>query len=253
VRAPLPDDYALDGRLAARAGFARAAEHLQFVAVAAASPADGIKIGLAGTQRCAEVFQPALEHFSDCRMQDLGLLRHKRIGTPARMDPSFPQSLVGVNVSKAGDKTLVYQQRLYQAAACLKAFEEHAGGKFRIERFRSESPQDALGVMSQIDTSELAGIVEPQLAAVREGQHHMFVGKPLRFGRDQMEAARHAQMHEQMPAAGQIHHQELPAPADGDNLFFFDPAAELRGGRLGDRPGPVDRAQANVLPTMPAA
>ena len=55
-----------------------------------------------------------------------------------------------------------------------------------------------------------------------------------------MEPARHAQMHEQVSAAGKIDHQELAAPADRGDLFFFDEAAEFRHGGLGDRAIPVD-------------
>ena len=119
-------------------------------------------------------------------------------------------------------------------------FEENPRGEHRVERFRPESPEDPLGIGHEIDPPELAGVVKPEFTAVFEGKHHVLVGEPLRAGGNQVEPARHAQMHEQVPAAGKIDHQELAAPADRGDLFFLDEAAEFRHGGLGDRAIPVD-------------
>ena len=163
-----------DDPTATRARFTGAAEDLEFVPVAAPMAGNGVKCRFTGTQRGAQVAQPATEHFTDGPMQATNFGVGQLIRCPGGMEAGIPQGFIDIDVAQPGQEVLVQQQGFELAAVRGQSFFKLPGGKLPGKGFRSQAVEYGRAVR-KIESAEFAGVMISQLPFPVYDKRHVVV------------------------------------------------------------------------------
>ena len=112
MRTALTDDDSLNFRLASRAGPVGASKYVQFIAVTSLMFGDGIKIGFAGPQGGAEIFQASFQDPGNGQAQGFDFRFRQGGCQPQGVQPGFPERFIHVDIAESCDHGLVEQQGL---------------------------------------------------------------------------------------------------------------------------------------------
>lgn len=142
-------------------------------------------------------------------------------GGAQRRDAGVEQAFGRVDVADADDQVTVHQQGLDRCFAPAGQCIQPLAVEGRIQRFDAQHGEQRVTLdlrpLVPEHAPEAAGVAQTQ-DGVREQQVEMVVLSCRRTGRDQAQAARHAEVEDQPAAplaAGKIEQQVLAAPHDG--------------------------------------
>jgi len=209
----LPDPDLADGRSADTAGSALTAVNFDNKA---AGLEDAINIGSPGINSLTQ-------DRNDGGMQPARLIRQEPSRIPEWMKSGAEETLIGVNVSDAGNKCLIQQKRLELTAIARQTGRKLIGSYG--QRIGSHAGRDRSGIIGQPDPAELARIIKAQCQAMIQVQRQTRVPFNRSAVRHQEQAAGHAQVNDKelrlSPRTVQGKEQVLTQPSDGGKAATF--------------------------------
>ena len=206
-------------------------------------------------QRRAAGRDRILEHVADPRHQRKRAFvgrpgaRRDGGGAPLGRQPRAPQRLADVDVAEPRHHPLIGERRLEARLLGPTGVRQHGGVEGVAERLGPERAQQRLllelGARHQLHRAEAARIVEGDPGAVRHVKDHMIVGGVLRLRMmifagharaavmghanvmGDAERSRHAQMHQQHIAGGEIDQEIFGTAADPGDGLALQPCREV--------------------------
>ena len=162
---------------------------------------------------------------------------------PSRGEPRAVERLAHIDVAEPGDHPLIGKRGLQAGLLAVASAREHRRIERVAERLGTERPQQRFLLQCrarhELHRAETPGVVEGDDRAVRHVEHDVVVGKMLRtrvvkpagHSADPVpqhaERARHAEMHQQHVAGGEIGEQVFGAPAEPLDGLAFEPRLEI--------------------------
>lgn len=163
-----------------------------------------------------------------------------------RVQLGVPQRFIGINVSESGDELLIQQKRFQHAVMASETLGQCFCSKAFFQWFRTQTPEDSLRILCQMDSAEFAGIVKPQLPPVIEFYDDMFMLDARHTGFNEVQATGHPQMQQHGAVTVRLKDQMLtPAPNSG-KFPASQPLAEHSWRRRSDRARPEHFRTANA-------
>jgi hypothetical protein len=128
------------------------------------------------------------------------------------MQPCRVQRLVHVDVAQARQHPLVQQKRLEARPPPLQAGLERCQVEGFRQRLRPQRTQDTVRILHQPDPAELARIVEAQLLAAVQGQHHMGMRVGWAAGGRHLQPPAHLEVNDEVARGLQVEDDVLAPP-----------------------------------------
>jgi hypothetical protein len=148
---------------------------------------------------CPATSDSLVKYSADRVIEVLLLGRSQGICPAQRMKPRRKKRLVGIDIAQASQELLIQQERLEPARAALKDLAEPLQGKRIRQRFRAQIRGDFGYLPDQIDTPELAHILETQLHAVIQTKGHVNMLVWRLVGRNHAEPSAHLEVDQEVP------------------------------------------------------
>src|SRR5215470_14345993 len=177
------------------------------------------------------------------------------VGCCPGVDPRAEQALVRVDVPHAGHESVVHQELLDGDAPSARRGVEAATGECARERLHPEMREER--VARRVADVPEDGAEAPRIAKahcdVADAEIEMIVGSRRLGGRNDPQAARHAEMEDQGSLAA-IEEEVLRAARDGANPFAAQDRIEIarhgpaQGAMAHDHPGNLPPAQMRLQP-----
>src|SRR5690625_314544 len=192
-----------------------------------------------------------LKNVADRPGQSLGALTPNAVRDASGGKACAIKSFAGIDVTEAGDHSLIQQRSLDRALATLQRRRQSGTIEGIAERLRAQPLQILAGLQfagrKDIHVAETASVIEAHLSSLLGAQHDMVMRQEGRRVRriDKQHPAGHAEVHQQDITAVQ-EHQEILCPAvDALDSPPLQPKNEIeRQGKAQVRPKLPDLKQA---------
>lgn len=163
-------------------------------------------------QAGSSIFEPGPEYRSDRGSDRLDLVRCQAAGRPVAPDPGPGQHLVGVNIPKSGQETLIEKQRFDSHLAARHPIEQDGGTRKNVEGIRTEATnrrvvQFIRGVGG--DKAKRARVDQANLHVSVGGEHDVGVFVLGIANRLDLELPRHPQVHDERDVSLDVTNHEL--------------------------------------------
>jgi hypothetical protein len=156
------------------------------------------------------------------------------------MQVGGPEGFIHIDIAQAGDTALIEQEGFQSAFEAGEPFAENREGKGAKERLGAEVGQVGLGIRDDQPAPELAGVAVAQAAAVIKRENDAVMGGGRGIRGCPVELAGHAEMNEQIGAAGKMQNDELSPAFDRGDGLILEPGDKLGRSERGDGTMPED-------------
>lgn len=172
----------------------------------------------------SELFDRFAECSLDGRVEFVDSLLIESVSRRLRVNPNFPERFIDIDVTEAGENTLVEQDGFNFTRPLVEDLLEGTGGESLIERLRSKMAHYCLGVSAESHTAKLPGVIKSNTLARIKLQAHTVVFCYRKACGNNIKRATHPEMNEKkrLSSGVKLHANILAPSEDGSHSHTSD-------------------------------